>query len=127
MEELARRLRRIEESIVALSARVSALESVGKELVPVGVKGEIKRELAAYHAEISKAIELVGEEATKKATNNVLTVVDRKIVPMINKTIEWVGYSTQDGNMVVDDYRRAVFDVNGGGRKFGNTQMAFDD
>jgi hypothetical protein len=127
MEDVVRRLRRIEESIVALSARISALESSGKELTTTNVKGEIKRELAVYHAEISKVIELAGDEAAKKATNSVLTVVDRKIVPMINKTIEWVGYSTQDGNLVVDDYRRAVFDVNGGGRKYGNTQIAFDD
>lgn len=127
MEELLRRIGKLEENLSQISARVSALESSGRELALVGVRGEIKRELAAYHVEISRAMEGIAEEATKEATNTVLTVVDRKILPMINKTIEWVGYNTQDGGAVVDDYRRNVVSGLGGGKKFGHITRVFED
>ncbi len=50
----------------------------------------------------------MGQQVCDTVYSNVIAEINKELVPKINNMAQWVNYNLQDGNEVVDSYRRAV-------------------
>jgi hypothetical protein len=103
-EQLAARMAELAEGLKAelveeLAARTDGLAASarGDLVLATPGAGAGARELA-----------LVGQQICDSVYEQVITEINEQIVPKVNDLVEYVNYRLQDGNEVVDSYRRAV-------------------
>ena len=69
-------------------------------------------ELALIHSDkirdMSNELALTVTTMEQNVYTNVINKINEEIVPKVNTMAEWVNYNMQDGNDLVDQYRRAA-------------------
>lgn len=99
-DELAREVRRARSELI-----VSMTIGVVRE-VTANIKVELPRLIRAeLDGQNKMVLATTSQEITQAAVYN---KVMADIIPKIDKITQWVGYSLQDTNAVVDEYRRGV-------------------
>jgi len=93
-------------------------------------------ELAIVKGVCDKLSRAIVPKITERVLETVRTDINENVLPMINNTMEYIGYVTQDGQELITDYRREVVGANeqkliGDARlarnTFGHYRRAFND
>lgn len=85
------------------------------------LKPEIERALIG---QVCKKLSTVMiPKITEKVIDQVRGDINDNVIPMINNTLEYIGYATQDGQELITEYRRDVMDE-GGPKLLGDAKLA---
>lgn len=75
----------------------------------VMIKETVKAELETKKMDTSNlALMKLSDDVTNAATIKVMGEINTKVLPKINNIVQWVGHQLQDGNEMVNEYRRDI-------------------
>jgi hypothetical protein len=113
--------------------RVVAIRPV-EESGALILKPEMERALVSQVCKKLTAVMI--PKITEKVIEQVRGDINDNVIPMINNTLEYIGYATQDGQELITEYRRDVMEDKGpkllgdarlARNTFGHYQRAFMD
>ncbi len=99
------------------------------------IKPEIERAIVGKVCKQLSAVLI--PKVTEKVIDKVRSDLNENVIPMINNTLEYIGYATQDGQEVMTEYRREVMGASSGTKllddprdartTFGHVRFAFGE
>ncbi len=79
------------------------------------IAAEVDKKLAASDKQIALSrqstndiVQKMGQNIYSEVYGRIMGDINKRIVPEVNKMVQWVNYNMQDGNAIVDSYRRDV-------------------
>ncbi len=103
------------------AAPENAIVTVGESGALI-LKPEIERALVGQVCKKLSAVMI--PKITEKVIDQVRGDINDNVIPMINNTLEYIGYATQDGQELITEYRRDVMDDGGGPKLLGDERLA---
>jgi len=132
------------EDILAAKRDVAAAKNnapAEMSIVTVGESGAIIINPDVERAIVGKVCKQLSSvlipKVTEKVIDRVRNDLNENVIPMINNTLEYIGYATQDGQEVITEYRREVMGASSGTKllddprdartTFGHVRFAFGE
>lgn len=105
----------------------AAAEKTSNEIVTVGESGALILKPEIERALVSQVCKKITTSIIPKVTERVIDQVrgdiNDNVIPMINNTLEYIGYATQDGQELMTEYRREVMGDDGP-KQLGDARLA---